>query len=132
MGGHDERVVPGQARAGEGGRDAGHGRDHHRFDPGPAQRGDDAEEARVAAGQHHRLAVVRGHPRDHRRYRPHDQAFRAHVQSGQVPLAPGHQRRAGQRRTRGGTEAAAVVADHRHPWHAGRPGPLAATVARLT
>ena len=58
VGAHDERVVPGQTGAGERERHRGHGGHHVEVEAAGAQRPDDAEEARVARGQHHRVAAA--------------------------------------------------------------------------
>src|ERR1700691_369394 len=55
---HHYRVVPGQPGPGEGLRDARDRGEDNAVQPAIAQRPDDAEEAGVAGGQHHGVAIV--------------------------------------------------------------------------
>ncbi len=125
----DQRVVPGQAGAGEGEGHRRHGRVHLGPQPGGAQRPQHAEQAGVAAGEHHRVTpggVVRGDRGDRGRHVAHDHgAGRSGGQGVEVPAPAGDQ--AGLAEPGGGLGAQRPAVHAHDADHATQPGSVAAT-----
>ena len=88
---HD-RVVPGQPGSGEGQRDRRHRRHDLWFDAFGPQYTHRAEQSRVTAGKHNRVAVVLAGGMGHRPHIANDHPA-SHPECGQVPLPTGDQGR---------------------------------------
>ena len=112
----DDGVVPRQPGSGEGQRDRRHRGQHFGLDALGPQHPDRPEQARVAAGQDDRLAVVLAGSMGHRPHIANDHPA-GHPECGQVPLPTGNQGRGvepgpGLRRQR-----RAVDPQHGHATH---------------
>ncbi len=122
-------VVPGQASPGEGQRDRRHRRQNRGRQAALAQRADDAEETRVAGGEHHGVTLVRGEGVECWAQLPerHRARTRRNVRTGPVAgstrLAPGWAAADGGGRGQGGEVPPAAY--HERGRRQGRLGPRA-------